>query len=484
MTIPITDLLADSIETRSGEGTLESSSADASVSARLDRLPPTRYFLGLVMRIATGGWFEFYEMFMAAYIALGLISSGLYRATTEGFFDANGFASFLGSFFAGMFIGTIALGGVTDRFGRRSVFTFAMLVYSVATFVAALQTSPEAMDIWRFFSGIGIGVQLITVDTYISELTPHHTRGHYTAFSILVILTSVPVVAVLSYFLVPQTVLGLDGWRWVMIVGSAGAVLIWFMRRGLPESPRWLESKGRVAEARAIVDAIEQRVIAETGVALATPRIDRSAPTREERGSLLEIWKGRYLGRTLMLSLFNFFQTFGVYGFGSWVPVLLFTKGITITHSLLYTMVIAFATPIGAFGAMTCAERFQRKWQLVGCAIVVAVAGVLFGMARGPVLILLCGCAVTIANNWLIGVFHTYQAELYPTRIRAAAVGFVFSWSRLSSIFIGFWVAALLKYSGVPAVFVLISSAMLVIVVLVGLFGPKTNGVPLEELSQ
>ncbi|MGF6571434.1 putative MFS transporter [Paraburkholderia sp. GAS333] len=458
--------------------------AAPSVSARLDRLPPTRYFRGLVVRIAIGGWFEFYEMFMAAYISLGLIGSGLYRATTAGLFDVNGFASFLGSFFAGMFVGTVALGGFTDRFGRRAVFTGAMLIYSVATFVSAFQTSPEAMDLWRFFAGLGIGVQLITVDTYISELTPYRARGRYSAFSILIILTSVPIVAVLSYLLVPHAILGLDGWRWVMIIGSAGAILIWFMRRGLPESPRWLESKGREAEAHAIVDAIEARVIAETGQALAAPSLDAPGSCRGEKGSWSEIWHGRYLRRTIMLSMFNFFQTFGVYGFGAWVPVLLYSKGITITHSLLYTMVIAFTTPLGALGAMCCAERLQRKWQLVGCAIAVAVAGVLFGMAREPVLIVLFGGIVTIANNWMIGIFHTYQAELYPTRIRARAVGFVFSWSRVSSIFVGFWVAALLKHSGVPAVFVLISSAMLVIVVMVGLFGPRTNGVRLEELSR
>src|ERR1700733_8456972 len=157
--------------------------AEASVSARLDRLPPTRYFSGLVARIAIGGWFEFYEMFMAAYISLGLISSGLYHATTTGLFDINGFASFLGSFFAGMFVGTVALGGITDRYGRRAVFTGAMVIYSIATFVAAFQHSPEALDVWRFVAGAGIGVQLLTVDTYISELTPFRTRGKYMAFS-------------------------------------------------------------------------------------------------------------------------------------------------------------------------------------------------------------------------------------------------------------------------------------------------------------
>jgi putative MFS transporter len=463
----------------------------ASVSARLDRLPPTRYFRGLVARIAVGGWFEFYELFMAAYVSLGLIHSGLYRATTASLFDINGFASFLGSFFAGMFLGTVALGGITDRYGRRAVFTAAMVIYSIATFIAAFQTSPELLDVWRFVAGAGIGVQLLTVDTYISELTPYKTRGRYMAFSILVILTSVPVVAVLAYGLVPRTVFGLEGWRWVMIIGSAGAIAIWFVRRGLPESPRWLESKGRNQEANAIVDAIEARVVAETGRPLAAPQVAAAASadphghaSGKDKGSWGEMWKGRYLPRTIMLSLFNFCQTFGVYGFGSWVPVLLFSKGITITHSLLYTMVIAFATPLGAIGAMTFAERLERKWQLVGCALVVAAAGLLFGQAREPAMILICGSAVTIANNWLIGIFHTYQAELYPTRIRARAVGFVFSWSRVSSIFVGFWVAALLKHSGVTAVFVLISSAMLVIVVMVGLLGPKTNGVRLEELSQ
>src|ERR1700744_2184877 len=374
----------------------------AGVSARLDRLPPTRYFLGLVARIAMGGWFEFYELFMAAYLALGLIHIGMYRAATESLFDVNGFASFLGSFFGGVFIGAVALGGFRHRFGRRSVFTFAMFAYSIATLVAAFQNDPLAMDFWRCWAGVGSVVQLITVDTYISELTPYRTRGKYMAFSILIILTSVPTVAVLSWLLVPHHVLGLDGWRWVMIVGSAGGVLIWFVRRGLPESPRWLESKGRTAEADAIVTEMERNVVAQTRRALAAPQADAAhanagahgPASDKDKGSWGEMWKGRYLPRTIMLSLFNFCQTFGVYGFGSWVPVLLFSKGITITHSLLYTMVIAFATPLGALGAMACAERIERKWQLVGCALVVAVAGVLFGFAREPAAILICGCAV------------------------------------------------------------------------------------------
>ncbi len=211
----------------------------------------------------------------------------------------------------------------------------------------------------------------------------------------------------------------------------------------------------------------------------------KSAETvRLEKGTWIEMFRGKYLVRTFMLSCFNFLQTFGVYGFGAWVPILLVSKGITVTHSLLYVTVIALATPLGAVGAIMCAERIERKWQLMGCAVAVGVVGILFGLATNPALILLFGCIVTIANNWLIGIFHTYQAELYPTRIRARAVGFVYSWSRVSSVFIGFWVAALLRAFGVDAVFAFIATAMVLIVILIGLLGPRTNGVRLETLSQ
>lgn len=422
-------------------------------------------------------------MFMAAYISLGLISSGLYHATTRGLFDFNGFASFLGSFFAGMFVGTILFSGISDRYGRKSAFTFAMLWYSVATLAAAFQRTPEAIDLWRFLAGIGIGVQLITVDTYISELTPRVARGRYMAFSLFVILTSVPIVALLSFLLVPHTIASLEGWRWVMIIGSLGAVLMWFVRRGLPESPRWLEAHGDHEAAERNIGEMERRVEAELGRPLPPPEHEADE-TAAETGSWTEIWTPRYLPRTIMLSVFNFFQTIGVYGFGSWIPILLANQGITLTKSLEYTLVIALATPLGAVGAITVADKFERKWQLVACAIAIAVFGLLFAQARTPAPILVFGSLTALASNWLIGIFHSYQAELYPTRIRAQAVGFVFSWSRISSIFVGYWVAAILKSYGVGGVFIMISLAMGIIVIVVGALGPNTNRIRLEVLSR
>src|SRR5579863_5347095 len=132
--------------------------AAVTVAARLDRLPPSRYTRKLVTVLSLGGWFEFYDLFFTAYVAIGLFRAGLFKPTTQGLFDLHGFAAFVGSAFAGMFIGTIAFSRLSDRFGRRSIFTFALLWYSVGALIMALQNTPEAIVLWRFIASIGLGV--------------------------------------------------------------------------------------------------------------------------------------------------------------------------------------------------------------------------------------------------------------------------------------------------------------------------------------
>src|SRR6202050_1964546 len=114
------------------------------VPARLDRLPPTRYTRKLITLISLGGWFEFYDLFFTAYVALGLFKAGLFKPTTAGLFDLQGFASFVAALFLGLFIGTLAFSWLSDRFGRRSIFTFALLWYSIGALVMAFQSTPEA----------------------------------------------------------------------------------------------------------------------------------------------------------------------------------------------------------------------------------------------------------------------------------------------------------------------------------------------------
>jgi putative MFS transporter len=394
-----------------------------------------------VALISLGGFFEFYDIFFAGYIAPGLVHSGILTPAT-------GIAGFVAAMFSGLFVGTALVSFVADRFGRRTIFTYSLLWYTVASVIMAFQHNAFGLNLWRFISGIGVGVELVTIDTYLSELVPPNLRGRAFAINQAIQFCAVPVVALLAWLLVPRAPFGLDGWRWVVLFGAGGAILVWWIRRRVPESPRWLAQQGTPA-----------------------------------RGSFAEMWRPPYRRRSIMLIVFQLFQTVGYYGFANWVPTLLIKRGIAITNSLRYTFIIAIAAPFGPLLAAGIADRLERKWQIVLSALAMAVSGLLFGQMNAAAWLIFFGVLLTLSNNILSFSSHAYQAELYPTRIRALAVGFVYSWSRISVVFSSFVIGFTLERFGVPGVFAFIAGSMLIVMLAIGLMGPRTNNLPLETIS-
>ena len=348
----------------------------ALITARLDRLPMTKHMWFLVIMIGAGAWFELYDLFFTGYIAPGLFKSGVFTATTTSFFGLTGLAGFLAALFTGLFIGTILCSDVADRFGRRTIFTFSLLWYSVATFILAFQDTASGLNFWRLVGAVGIGVEMVTVDAYISELAPKHARGKAMCMKDAIGYLCSPTIAFLAWLLVPLAPLGLDGWRWVILVGSLGAIPIWWIRMKLPESPRWLAQQGRLEEAEQVMAAIETKVAAQSDKPLPSPGLPAIEDSR--RGRYREIFGPMYRGRTIMMMVVNFFQTIGYYGFISWIPTLLIAKGIHVTQSLQYTFVIALAYPLSPLIFMPAADRFQRKWQIAIACTAVAAVGMLF----------------------------------------------------------------------------------------------------------
>jgi putative MFS transporter len=428
--------------------------------------------------------FEFYDLFMTGYVIPGLVKAGLLSGVTIGIFT--GPALFVAATFTGLFIGTFVFGFVADKYGRRLIFTFAMLAYCAATLVMAFQDTGFSVCLWRLIAGIGIGVELVTIDTYIAELVPKHIRGRAFAVNQTIQFAVVPVVALVSYILVPQQpfAFGLDGWRWVVLLGSVGALFVFFLQRGVPESPRWLIQQGRIAEAEAITAALEAKVRGDLGgAALPTPAA-HSVESAEAAGSFAEIWSAPYRSRTIMLMIFQFFQTFGFYGFAAWVPTLIAQQvGINLSASLQYAFIIAIASPFGPLLAFTFADKCERKWQLVGAACCVGVFGVLFSFQTTMVLLIVFGVLITLSNNVMSYAFHGYQSELFPTRVRARAIGFTYSFSRISTVFASFIIAFFLQSAGTKGVFGLIAFAMTMVVLSIGLLGPKTRDMELEQIS-
>jgi len=453
----------------------------AEITARIDRLPSCREFWRLIVLLSLGGAFEMYDLFQTAYLSPGLISSGIFHAGGKGLFGLTDQASFAAATFAGLFFGTMVFGSVADRFGRRTIFTLSLLWYTAASLAMGIQHSNVGVDLWRFIAGLGIGVELVTIDAYISELAPKRLRGRAFAINQSVQFLAIPFVAAVSWILVPRAPLGLDGWRWVVFLGSLGAIAVWVIRRSIPESPRWLAQKGRLEEANAAISKIEARVEAELGRPLREPGI--AASEEGGMGRFSEIWVAPYGGRTLMLVVFNIFQTIGFYGFGNWVPALMASKGANVTNSLQYSAIIALIYPIGPLLCALIADRFERKWQIVSAAIGTATFGLLFARQTTTVSLIVFGMFITLSNNLLSYSLHAYQAELFPTRIRARAIGFVYSWSRLSTIFTSFMIAFFLENFGTKGVFAFIATSMLMVVLSIGIFGPRTGGLALEEIS-
>ena len=458
----------------------------AEIAARFDRLPPSRTVWTMVILISLGGVFEFYDLFFTGYVAPGMVRSGLFAPESLGFFSAlgplkvAGFGTFVFSTFMGLWVGALAFGQVADRCGRRMVFTWSLIWYVACTTIMAFQTTGLWLNVWRFAAGVGLGIELVTIDTYISELIPSRERGRAYAVNQVITFSAVPLVAFLAFALKDTRPLGLDYWRVVILIGSLGAVAVWFLRRSIPESPRWLARHDRIEEAERIVADIERRVEAEKGIALTAPQPVQ--PEKEGRGSLAEALRPPYRRRTLIMSVFNMAQVIGFYGFAAWVPTLLVSRGIHVTSSLAYAFVIATANPFGPLLGVWFADKLERKTQIVGSLAMMGVVIVLFSQASSPGLLIALGVLFTLASNVMSFAYHGYQAELYPTRMRARAIGFVYSWSRLAAAFAGLAIGILLNGYGVPGVAAFIGASMLVGIAAIAL-GPSTRGRVLEDIS-
>jgi putative MFS transporter len=444
----------------------------ASVAARLNRLPPTRIHRQATLIAGIGSFFDLFDIFLAGVLATVLTQQfHLTRAALP---------PIIASSFVGMFFGATLLGRFADSRGRRTAFLVNLGIYSAFTLLGAFSPNLPVLILTRFLAGVGIGAELPLVDAYLSELLPVRHRGRYTAWAYTLGFIGVPAAGFLARVLVPEQPLGIDGWRWMFVIGSLGAAVVWMLRAKLPESPRWLESVGRTAEAEAIVARMERE--AERLGPLAPPSPDET--TSPERGRYRMIFGPRYRGRTLMLSVFHVFQTIGYYGFGTLVPTVLAAKGYSIVTSLMFTSLTFLGYPIGSALSLPIVERIDRRWLIVGAAALMAVFGLTLGYASAPAVILGSGFLYTATSNIFSNALHIFQVEIFPTYARATAAGTAYGMSRLSTAAMPFVLVPVLDRYGPTAMFGVVAGALGICIVDIALFAPPTTGRALEVITE
>lgn len=446
----------------------------ADLTARLDKVPVSRFHWRLV-GISGIGW-------MFDSMDVGIISFVVATLAREWGLGPAEVAWILSIGLLGMLVGAAVSGMLADRFGRKPMFQWTVLIFSFATGLSGLAWSYASLLGARFLTGFGLGGELPIASTLVSEFSPAKARGR-----LLVILESFwaygwILAALIAYFIIPQY-----GWRVAFLLGTIPAFYVFILRRSLPESPRFLMSQGRVGEAEEVVRQVEREsgVRPPSGSNLRAMGLAGRTKQASAMQRFSELWSGPYRRRTVMLWILWFTIVFSYYGIFTWLPTLLSEGGRGLTRSFSYVLIITLAQIPGYFSAAYLVEKLGRKWTLVSYLFLTAVGAFFFRNAAAEMDILFWGSFISFFNLGAWGVVYTYSPEMYPTRVRGTGVGSAAACGRLAGVLAPLVVGQMLGSFGVgyESVFVMFAAVLLVGAINVALLGEETKGRTLEEIA-
>jgi putative MFS transporter len=315
---------------------------------------------------------------------------------------------------------------------------------------------------------------------------PKADRGRLAAWAYTCSFLAVPALGFLTLSLNGRSVFGFDSWRVLLVVGAVGALFVITLRRGLPESPRWLAGVGRTDEAQAALRAFESGAgpaIDDTADEDAEDEVTPASQPVRNVTALERLRLSPYRQRLIMLVVFHLFQPFGYYGFGTLAALVLVSRGYDVTSSLLFTAVSFIGYPLGSLISIPLMKRFERKYLIMATVVVMAVCGVLFATVSVPAMIVVFGLLTTAASNVFSNAYHVYQAEIFPSDVRATAVGWTYSVSRLSSAALPFILIPVLNHYGATTMFAVVLVALAAAIAVLVPFGPRTTGRSLDEIN-
>jgi putative MFS transporter len=435
--------------------------------ARLDRLPISSFHRRIMWLIGAGMFFDGFDIYLAGIVLGATVKSGFSTLAQNGYF--------VSTTFVGMMLGSFVTGFLGDRFGRRFTYQSNLAIFGFASIAAAFAPSMPILILIQAVIGFGLGAENVVGYSTLTEFVPPESRGKWLGFMTVFVVTGLPVAALLGTIIIPRF-----GWRAMFVLGGVGALGVWYLRKKLPESPRWLESVGRTEEAEALLQAIESEVSVQHSP-LAPPAVSTTLKHSRDLSSLAS---PAILPRMILGSISLIVINSLLYGFVTWLPTFFVQQGLSIARSFNYSLVMAFGAPIGsAIGAFT-ADAWGRKPTIVGASVATILIGSLYPFITRPVLLMVAGFCLMVPIYVLVALlFAVYIPELFPTEVRLRASGICNTFGRGAIIFTPFIVVALFKSHGVGGVLVFMIGLLVVEILVVLTMGVEPKKRRLEEIE-
>ena len=435
------------------------------LTERLDTLPVSRFHYLLLFTAGLGWMFDSMDTGIVSFVLPVLMKAWKLSPEQVGTIGSMGLV--------GMAIGAILSGTIADIFGRKKVFAATLVIYSFATGLCGLSWNYESLLFFRFLVGFGLGGQLPVAVTLMSEFSPAKHRGKF-----LVLLESFWAIgwllaALISYIIIPRF-----GWQAAFYIGALPALYVFYLWRAIPESPRYLASKGYFAQADAIVKVIEaQSGISRTTTKLASPPISQNLPGM----AVKELFSSKFIRRTIFLWILWFGVVYAYYGIFTWLPSLLALKGFSLTKSFEYVMVMTVAQIPGYFSAAYLVDKVGRKPTLSVYLTGTAICAYFFGQSSDVQTILVMGSLMSFFNLGAWGIVYTYTPELYPTHARATGSGWAAGFGRIGGIIAPVAVGLMIGsyHLSSQSVFLMFAAVLILTALNVIILGEETKGRPM-----
>jgi MFS transporter, putative metabolite:H+ symporter len=435
--------------------------------ARLDRLPIAAFHWRLLGLIGAGMFLDGFEVYLAGGVLGALVKNG--------WSDLAHNAQFISATFAGMFIGSWLAGILGDRFGRRFSYQANLLIFGMASFAAALAPSMTWLIVARFVMGIGLGAEIVVGYVTLTEFVPPGQRGRWGAGLATIASTSLFFSSLLGYALIPTV-----GWRWMFAIVGVGAAIIWYLRKRMPESPRWLEAKGRLDEAERVMAGIE----AEIARTRTIPPVAIVRPVAATHRSIMALFSRELLPRLVTGSIILITMNTALYGFIAWLPTFFIKSGQSVVASLGYTTIMSLGGPVGAALGMWLSDAIGRKPGIMTFSVLAIVLGLTYPNMTGATAIILVGFLLVTSIYVLLSfTWSLYIPELFPTDLRMRGAGFCNTAGRLMTIVTPYLIVFMFGLYGVFGVVAVLCGMLLLQTLVVALLGIETRQASLEVLA-